>query len=115
MKPRKFISKVEEIVLEEASKNFNEYCGDDFSLGPILVKKDYQAFREQQPKEEYVLISVIYEGDLGHAPLIWEYDVFRRVWERLVEEGIEAYPFIDYVTKTRWQSGEWREPRGWEW
>ncbi len=116
MKPRKFVRKVEKIILEEVSKDFSEYCGDEFSIGPILVKTDYQPFREVEPNEpKYIAVSVVYEGNLKKAPLMWKNKVFRRVWDKMSEEGIEAYPFIDYVTKSRWQSGEWHEPRGWEW
>ncbi len=115
MKPRKLICKVEKIVREEVSKDFSEYCGDDFSIGPVLVKNDYQAFREMAPCEKYILISVVYEADLSNAPLLWENEVFRRVWAKLGEEGIEAYPFFDYVKKSRWESGDWQQRRGWEW
>ena len=116
MKRSKLIRKVEEIVLEEVSKNFSEYCGNEFSIGPILIKYDYKAFREVEPGEpKNIGIFVIYEGDLTNAPLRWEYQVFESVWKKLDEEEIDDYPLIEYVKKSRWESGEWQQPRGWEW
>ena len=115
MKPRKLPRKVEEIVTEEVSKDFRKYFGDDFSVGPILVKTDYQPFREPHPEQSpYIAVSVVYEGDLSKAPLLWRGDVSIRVQGRLYEEDIRVYAFIDYVTKAKWQSGEWQPPRSWE-
>ena len=115
MKRGKIIRKVEEIVREEVSQDFSEYCGDSFSIGPILVKTDYQPFREPHPEQSpYIAVSVVYEGDLSNAPLVWKSDVSIRVQDRLYEEGIKVYAFIDYVTKSRWHSGEWQPPRSWE-
>ena len=115
MNRKKFIRKVENIVLEEVSKDFSEYCGDDFSLGPILVKTGYQPFREPHPEQsEYVAVSVVYEGDISKAPLGWRPGVSVRIQDRLYEEGLKVYAFIDYVTKAKWQNGEWQPPRSWE-
>ena len=115
MKRGKIIRKVEKIVSEEVSKDFSEYCGDNFDIGPILVKTDYQPFREPHPEQsEYVAVSVVYEGDLSKAPLLWQGNLSIRVQDRLYEDGIKAYAFIDYVTKDKWQSGEWQPPRSWE-
>ncbi len=115
MKPRKFTRKVEEIVLEEVSKDFSEYCGDNFNIGPILVKTDYQPFREPHPQQSpYIAVSVVCEGDLSNAPWVWKSDVSIRVQDKLYDEGIKVYAFIDCVTKAKWQSGEWQPPRSWE-
>ena len=116
MNRRQLTGKVEKIVLEEVSKDLRQYCGDEFSMGPILIKDDYQPFREGAVNEpKYIAVSVVYEGDLSRAPLMWKTNVFLRVWDKMGEEGIDAYPFIDYVKKSKWQSGEWQEPKGWEW
>ena len=117
MKRKKLVHKVEKIVHEEVSRDFGEYYGDNFSLGPILVKTDYQPFREPHPEQsEYVAVSVVYEGDLSDAPLGWRTGVSLRVQDRLYEECMKVYAFIDYVTKSKWQSGEWQPPRSWgEW
>ena len=70
MKRQRLVRKVEKIVTEEASKDFSEYCGDKFSIGPILVKTDYQPFREPHPEQSpYIAVSVVYEGDLSKVPL----------------------------------------------
>ena len=115
MKPSKLARKVEKIVLEEVSKDFSDYCGGDFSIGPILVKPDYQPFREPHPEQSpYIAVSVVYEGDLSRAPLLWESGVSIRVQDRLYEEGLRVYAFIDYATNAKWQSGEWQPPRSWE-
>ena len=58
MKRGKIIRKVEKIVSEEVSKDFSEYCGDNFDIGPILVKTDYQPFREPHPEQSQVHRSV---------------------------------------------------------
>ena len=104
MKRKKLVHKVEKIVHEEVSRDFGEYYGDNFS-------------REPHPEQsEYVAVSVVYEGDLSDAPLGWRTGVSLRVQDRLYEEGMKVYAFIDYVTKSKWQSGEWQPPRSWgEW
>ncbi len=51
MKREKFVRKVVKFASEEVSKEFRQHCGDDFSVGPILVNPDYQAHRERQPGE----------------------------------------------------------------
>ena len=115
MRRKKFIRKVEKFATEEISKEFRQYSGEDFSLGPLLVKTDYQPFRELHPEQsEYVAVSVVYEADLSNAPLGWRTDVSLRVQHRLYEEGMKIYAFLDYVPKTKWQSGEWQPPRSWE-
>ena len=117
MRRKKFIRKVEKFATEEISKEFRQYCGDNFSLGPILVNLDYQASRERSfgdPRD--VLITIVYEGDMSEAPLSWDHEVFRRIWARMHEEWIEDfYPHIDYIPKSKWESGERQERKGWEW
>jgi hypothetical protein len=115
MKRKKFIRKVEKFASEEVSKEFRQYCGEKFSVGPILVNPDYQAYRERQLGEPRdVLITVVYEGDMSEAPLYWKFDVFHRVWETMKNEWLEDfYPFFDYVEKSKFVSGDWQERTGW--
>ena len=47
MRRKKFIRKVEKFATEEISKEFRQYCGDNFSIGPILVNPDYNAYQER--------------------------------------------------------------------
>ena len=116
MKRKKFVRKVEKFASEEVSKEFRQYCGGDFSIGPILVNPNYQAYRDRQPGEPRdVLITVVYEGDMSEAPLYWKFDVFHRVWERIKDEWLEDfYPFFDYVEKSKYEIGDWQERTGWE-
>ena len=117
MRRKKFIRKVEKFATEEVSKELRQYCGEDFSLGPILVNPDYQAYRERSwddPKD--ILITVVYQGDLSEAPPNWEFPVFNRVWRRMNEEWIENfYPHFDYIPKSKWEGGERQERKGWGW
>ncbi len=107
MKRKKFIRKVEKFAREEISKDFRQYCGQNFTLGPVLVNPDYQTYREPQPGEpRSILITVVYEGDMSEAPLLWQTDVSIRVWKRMAEEWLEEfYPYIDYIPIAKWQSG----------
>ena len=115
MKRKKFIRKVEKFALEESSKEFRQYCGEDFSIGPILVNPDYQASRERQPCDPRdVLITVVYEGDMNEAPLTWKFRAGSRIWERIRDEWLETfYPTVDYVPKSKHESGDWQERTGW--
>ena len=115
MRRKKFIRKVEKFASEEVGKEFRQYCGEDFSLGSILVNPDYKAYRERQPDEPRdVLITIIYQGDMSEAPMSWKFDVFHRVWGRMQEEWLEDfYPFFDYVEKSKYESGDWQERAGW--
>ena len=117
MKRSKFIRAVEEFASEEISKDFRQYCADNFSLGPILVNPDYQAYRERQPGDPRdVLITVVYEGDMSEAPSLWQTRTKIRIWDRMREEWIEEfYPTVDYIPKSKWESGERQERRRWEW
>ena len=117
MRRKKFIRKVEKFATEEISKEFRQYCGEDFSLGPILVNPDYQAYRERSWDDpRYVLITVVYEADLSEAPLSWDHEVFSRIWSRMHEEWLENfYPHFDYIPKSKWESGERQERKGWGW
>ena len=116
MGPWQLTRTIEKIAIEEICKDLSQYCGDDFSIGPILIKDDYQPFRDVDADEpKYIAVSVIYEGDLSRMPMLWKSQVFRRIWDKMGEEGIDVYPFIDYVKKSRWQGGDWQEQRGWEW
>ena len=115
MKRKKFIRKVEKFATEEISKEFRQYCGDDFSLGPILVNPDYKAYRERSsldPRD--VLITVVYEGDMSEAELGWKIDTSSRIHRRMREEWIENfYPTVDYIPKSKWDSGEIQEREDW--
>ena len=72
MNRKKFIRKVEKFATEEVSKEFRQYCGDDFSLGPILVNPDYKALRERSWEDpRFVLITVVIEAHLSEAHLNW--------------------------------------------
>lgn len=117
MKRKKFVRKVEKFASEEVSKEFRQYCGGGFALGPILVNPDYQSSRERRfddPRD--VLITIVYEGDMSEAPRNWKFDVFSRVWDRMREEWLENfYPSLDYVEKSKYESGGWQERKGWEW
>lgn len=117
MKRKKFIRKVEKFATEEVSKELRQYCGEDFSLGPILVNPDYQSSLERSwndPRD--VLITVVYEADLSEAPWHWKFCVERRIWERMREEWLEKFnPIIDSVVKSRYESGDWQERKGQGW
>ena len=117
MRRKKFIRKVEKFATEEISKEFRQYCGEDFSLGPILVNPDYQAYRERSWDDPMgVLITVVYEGDMSEASRNWKFNVFDRVWDRMNEEWLEKfYPHFDYVEKSKYESGDWQERKGWGW
>jgi len=115
MRRKKFIRKVEKFATEEVSKEFRQYCGEDFSLGPILVNPSHRALRERSsvdPRD--VLITIVYEGDMSEAPVQWQDKVTRRVRERVREEWIEWFhPTVDYVPKSKWDSGEIQEREEW--
>ena len=115
MNRKKFIRKVEKFATEEVSKEFRQYCGEGFSLGPILVNPDYKALRERSsidPRD--VLITVVYEGDMSEAPHVWEYKAKDRIRDRMREEWIESfYPTMDYIPKSKWDSGEIQERDEW--
>ncbi len=106
MKRKKFIRKVEKFASEEVSKEFRQYCGGDFTLGPILVNPDYQAYRRSPGEPREVLITVVYEGDMSEAPSLWRTGASIRVWERMNEEWLEEfYPYVDCIPKSNWESG----------
>ena len=115
MRRKKFIRKVEKFATEEISKEFRQYCGEDFSLGPILVNPDYQSYREWHPDNPRdVLITVVYEGDMSEAPWQWKIRTDGRIWERMHEEWLENFhPTVDYIPKRQWESGERQERKGW--
>lgn len=115
MNRKKFIRKVEKFATEEVSKELRQYCGEDFSLGPILVNPDYQAYRERSWEDpRYVLITVVYEGDMSEAPKDWQFFVFDRVWRRMQEEWLENfYPHIDCIPKSKWENG-YQGLKAWE-
>ena len=117
MRRKKFIRKVEKFATEEISKELRQYCGEDFSLGPILVNPDYKAYEERSSVEPWeILITVVYEADMSEAPLDWKFPVFNRVWSRMHEEWLENfYPHFDYIPKSKWESGEQQERKGWGW
>ena len=115
MKRKKFIRKVEKFATEEISRELRQYCGEDFSLGPILVNPDHRALRERSsldPRD--VLITVVYEGDMSEAKPGWKDEASFRIRDRMREEWIEAfYPTVDYIPKSKWDSGEQREREDW--
>ena len=115
MNRKKFIRKVEKFATEEVSKELRQYCGEDFSLGPILVNPDYKALRERSsldPRD--VLITVVYEGDISEASSRWQTEAMFRIRDRMREEWIEAfYPTVDYIPKSKWESGEQQERDDW--
>ena len=115
MRRKKFIRKVGKFAIEEISKDLRQYCGEDFSIGPILVNLSYKALKERSsldPRD--VLITIVYEGDMGEAPVQWRDKVTRRVGERMREEWIEWFhPTVDYVPKSKWESGEIQEREDW--
>ncbi len=115
MKRKKFIRKVEKFASEEISKDLRQHCGEDFSIGPIMVNPDYKALRERQPGEPRdVLITVVYEGDMSEATLQWQDKASIRIWKRMREEWIENfYPTVDYIPKSKWESGELQEREDW--
>ena len=114
MKRRKFIRKVEKFASEEVSKEFRQYCGGDFTLGPILVNPDYQAYRRVPGEPREVLITVVYEGDMSEAPSLWQSRVRSRIWDRMREEWLEPfYPTLDYIAKSQWETGERQEREDW--
>ena len=117
MRRKKFIRKVEKFATEEISKELRQYCGEDFSLGPILVNPDYQAYRERSWDDpRYVLITVVYEADMSESPRNWGFGPERRIWERMHEEWLENFrPTVDYIPKRQWESGERQESKGWGW
>ena len=117
MKRSKFIRKVEKFAQEEISEEFRQYCGDNFSIGPILVNPDYQAFRERHPGDPRdVLITVVYECDMSEAPLQWKLKAGSRIWKRMQDEWLESFhPTVDYVPKSKYVSGDWQEQKGWGW
>ena len=115
MRRKKFIRKVEKFATEEISKEFRQYCGDNFSIGPILVNPDYKALRERSsldPRD--VLITVVYEGDMSEAKPGWKDEASFRIRDRMREEWIESfYPTVDYIPKSKWDSGEIQERDEW--
>ena len=117
MRRKKFIRKVEKFATEEISKELRQYCGENFSIGPILVNPDYQSSRERSwddPRD--VLITVVYEGDMREAPWQWKFSAQRGIWERMHEEWLEGLnPIVDCVPRSKYESGNWQERKGWGW
>ena len=115
MKRKKFVRKVQKFASEEIGKDLRQYCGDDFALGPIMVNPDYKSLRERQPGEPRdVLVTVVYEADMSEAPPQWKLGAGSRVRERMNEEWLENfYPTVDYIPKSKWESGEQQEREDW--
>ena len=115
MRRKKFIRKVEKFATEEISKELRQYCGENFSIGPIMVNPDYKSYQERSSVDPWeVLITVVFEGDMSEAPWQWKIDASSRIHRRMREEWIENFhPTVDYIPKSKWDSGEIQERGDW--